>query len=533
MDREDTMKKQDTFVVTIAVILCTAVVLALLGAAMVLMPRISGFFGRNNTSIMFPEILLNEPFPASVAPERDLLKDEKLSRYDFDLTLDPQRSVMEGTLQLYYVNDEGVPMDSIHLLLYANSFEKAEYGAFEEMDFYRAYPQGFSPGSIEIHSLFSPEQHIEYQIGGEQNHVMEITLQHSIQPGESLYMVIDYTVQIPQCYGRFGRGENTWSLMNCNPILAVYEEGEWLDYPYYAIGDPFFSDVAHYSATVRTPQDYILAATGKTSMRAENGYNTWEVQAPSRRDFGFCTSNRFDTMQAYGTGGVLVRSYYLQGYADSGRTALVSALEALQYFTDAFGEYPYEEYALVQCEFFIGGMEYPGLVLIDSSSYGIPDRTQLDLLVAHESAHQWWYGVIGNDQVRYPWLDEGLTELSTNLFLRERRPSSNAYQVLYENYMRTIRMQGSTQGSFTAQMATYQYSDNTLYSAWVYDRAAQVLQDVMDEMGRERFLKGLQAYYKNHSMGIATPEDFLYYIAPKYPGDLHATLIEGFAKVRK
>ena len=66
-------------------------------------------------------------------------------------------------------------------------------------------------------------------------------------------------------------------------------------------------------------------------------------------------------------------------------------------------------------------MEYPNIVFLAREFYGQADAEILDYLVVHETAHQWWYGVVGNNQVTEAWLDEGLTEFSTVLFFEKVR----------------------------------------------------------------------------------------------------------------
>src|SRR5699024_3207279 len=83
-------------------------------------------------------------------------------------------------------------------------------------------------------------------------------------------------------------------------------------------------------------------------------------------------------------------------------------------------KYPYSQFSVVEADFYIGGMEYPNLVMIDQSLYSDDSEEYLELVTVHETAHQWWYGVVGNNQIEEAWLDEGLTEYSTLLYYRHR-----------------------------------------------------------------------------------------------------------------
>ena len=96
------------------------------------------------------------------------------------------------------------------------------------------------------------------------------------------------------------------------------------------------------------------------------------------------------------------------------------AKESIKIFNNLFGEYPYDTYSVVASDFYIGGMEYPTLVMIDNTLYDDNSKFLLEYVIAHETAHQWWYSVIGNDEVDEPWLDEALTEYSTILYFENK-----------------------------------------------------------------------------------------------------------------
>jgi aminopeptidase N len=343
---------------------------------------------------------------------------------------------------------------------------------------------------------------------GDQNQVLRISLPRAVGIGGTTRLTIEYTVNVPNCYGRFGYGDDTMSLVNCNPILSVYDGGKWYDYPYYAVGDPFYSETADYEATITAPEDWTIAATGVLTEREQGADKVWTVDAPGRRDFGFVASDNFDVMQTT-VDGVLVRSYYLRGSKSGGREALDTGAQAIDLYSKTFGQYPFSEFSIAEADFFIGGMEYPGMVLIDHSWYGSTgslDKMTLDLLVSHETGHQWWYSVIGDNEVMEPWLDEGLTEFTTQYFFeKERSASYNDYYQQNNDYYKTMR--SDQEGEYAATLPVYDFEDNQTYSAWVYDRTAEVLQDLRKKIGDGKFFSALQEYYRDNRLGTTTGAD--------------------------
>ena len=109
-----------------------------------------------------------------------------------------------------------------------------------------------------------------------------------------------------------------------------------------------------------------------------------------------------------------MNSYFLPGDEEGGRKALDWAAQALTIYQKEFGAYPYRELDIVETATTAGGIEYPGLVAVASRLYSDPNRQAFfESATAHEVAHQWWYNVVGNDQVNHPWLDEALTQYAT------------------------------------------------------------------------------------------------------------------------
>ena len=123
-------------------------------------------------------------------------------------------------------------------------------------------------------------------------------------------------------------------------------------------------------------------------------------------------------MQEVESLGTRVRSYFTGDNADAAKTALYAAVGALQIYSDQFGPYPYRDMAIVQAPLTFKGMEFPSISLIGSQDYQLYQKDLVNLVV-HEVAHQWWYNQVGSDQVRNPWLDEGLAEFSMYFYYQQ------------------------------------------------------------------------------------------------------------------
>src|SRR5262249_25597335 len=114
--------------------------------------------------------------------------------------------------------------------------------------------------------------------------------------------------------------------------------------------------------------------------------------------------------------------WYIKSMQDVSKPLLTAAVDGMNFYSKRYGEYPYEEVDVVLGEtgFGIAGMEYPGLV---NSLPKVPTANGIGPAVnvgVHELAHQWWYGIVGNNQVKEPWLDEGLTTFSEFLYMQKQ-----------------------------------------------------------------------------------------------------------------
>ncbi|MDD3242753.1 MAG: M1 family metallopeptidase [Eubacteriales bacterium] len=456
-------------------------------------------------------------------PVRLWAQAQDLCAYALEMEVDPRAHTARAELQVTYRNNESCAMEELHFLLYANSYSRQDYQIFEAAEQAQAYPNGFSPGGIAVRAVTAAGEALPYTIAGEQEQVLKVELGEALPPGGQTALCLEYTLTIPNCYGRFGYGDNTLSLANCTPILAVYDDNGWHDYPYYAVGDPFYSDAADYTARVTLPTGYTLASGGVTDCARRGTKNVWTVQAPARRDIAFVISNGFDVTEG-AAGNVCVKSYSLRGQEEAGERALRAACRALCYYEQRFGAYPYGVYSVVQTDFFIGGMEYPGMALIDARLYEPVLGQELEYVTAHETAHMWWYAAVGSDQVYEPWLDEALTEYAAREYTRVCAP--DAAQAMEQNISMMRQYRAGTPGAVNLPVQAFE--GNLDYSAWVYEKGADVMEALRLEMDAQEFDEALCAYYQENRLGLTDRAAFESVFSRGFGAGLDQWLDEAF-----
>jgi aminopeptidase N len=295
---------------------------------------------------------------------------------------------------------------------------------------------------------------------------------------------------VPQSPGRFGYAEDVWTFGNCLPILALRDSEGWRSDPYWPIGDPFVSQAANYHVSLTMPKGYTLAASSPL-----------DKDAFALRDWAMVIVKDYAIRQAQVDG---VRLIALSKAADRAEIMLVIAGKALSYFCKAYGSYPWETLTLVETPFPLGGMEYPGLAILSDSFLRAGNQDGLELSIVHELAHQWFYALVGSDQIRQPWQDEALCEWATLRYVRA------AYgQGAYEN-LKALRldaaMQENVRKDITPASPLDQFQSYQEYTAVVYGRGAAMLEAIELDTGKaDDFLK---AYCQQYAFRLATRQDF-------------------------
>jgi aminopeptidase N len=219
------------------------------------------------------------------------------------------------------------------------------------------------------------------------------------------------------------------------------------------------------------------------------------------RNFVFSASPYFQASSTV-AGGVTVTSYYFEGEALGGAAILEQAAKAVTTYSDRFAPYPYASLSIVEAVY-PDGMEYSGLFFLSQKFYTSYDGGKLNDLIAigvHEAAHNWWYGLVGNDQAEEPWLDEAMATYSEYIF----------YEVNHPN--RAASWWGFRVNAFDpsgwVDATIYNGGAFRPYTNAVYLRGARFLNALRGRIGDEAFFAFLRDYAAQMSYRRASSSDF-------------------------
>jgi len=447
------------------------------------------------------------------SPQKKLKKISKgLSNYSINAKVDAESMSVKANQEVEFVNCYDVSLDYVCFNLYANAFrENAKIKPFTDLNKGKCFPNGESFGEITINEVFVSNKKANYSLIGEDLNALKVEFFEQLEPKERLLITINFELNIANCVHRLGYYKNNINLGNWFPILAIYEKGEFLIEPYYSTGDPFFSDIANYKVEFTYPEKYLLHSSGEEKTnKIESGLKKDVISASAVRDFAvFLTENSEIVSKKVNKTDVK----YIGYKNDEDLNFLLEvASKAVLFFSKNFGEYPYKSLEIVKAPFLHGGMEYPGVVIISDNIENEFDKVKV---IVHEIAHQWWYAVVGNNEVDEAWLDEALSEYSTILFLSNHKEFDVTYEELiseaFANYTLFADILSSVNKKVNTSMLlrVNEYQSEYEYTYMIYVRGVLMFDSINQIIGNKKLVNVLKTYFKKYQFKIASTDDFI------------------------
>jgi cytoskeletal protein RodZ len=446
------------------------------------------------------------PTPVPTATQAAVVR--TIPKYVLEVSLDYEGHSLSASEQLDFVNRTEDTLDELVFNVFPNHAEDVFF--LESL-------------TMEPASTDEEPPELEYALSGTS---LRVILPSPLEPGDELTLFLDFSLDLPRMNpylewsnGSLGYSDRAIAVGNWYPILVPYREGQgWKAYAYHLVGDPYVSEVADYEVEIVAPAQVIVAGTGDE----EQFGNRWRYTAAEARSFAFAASDQYAvlTQQA---GHVTVSSYFFPAHERSGSDALAAASEAILTFEDLFGACPGSSYRIAEVDF-AGALEYSGLTFMGDDWYADHQggyRSRMVSLLAHEVAHQWWYGVVGSDQVREPWLDEALANYSSLLYYERQHPE--LVEWWWDVEVESYRPSGQI------DRPIYAFMDGRSYLNAVYRRGTLFIRDVRERMGDEEFFAFLRDYYESEAQKLSTADDFFAILNRHTAVDISSLLEEYFA----
>lgn len=428
------------------------------------------------------------------------------TRYQLRMTLDLEEATLSGSQHISYTNTETVALDALYLRLFPNT---PGYGGQDDC-----------VDPMTVSNLALDGERVE-PVSELQGSALHVPLNPPLPPGVNTSLTLDFTLTLPtesressEGYRQLGIYEGVVALANAYPLIPVYDDEGWHIELAPSYGDATFSDTAFFDVSITarttTPQTMTLAASGSCApVHTDAATTTWSCVAAPMRDFNALLGEDYE-IDSRDVNGVTVNSIFYSGHAEGGAAALEYASQAMRLFSARIGLYPFAELDVVETPTLAGGVEYPGLVVINQSYYDSAQgvSNQMEWVVVHEVLHQWWYSLVGNDQVDEPWLDEALVQYCTLLHYEEQHGQEVAERLLRGVFQQPYQELQETGRDQPVGLPVAGYSRRD-YGPVVYQKGPLYFHDLRQRVGQEAFWEILRVYFGQNRYRIARPEDWL------------------------
>jgi hypothetical protein len=430
------------------------------------------------------------------APRNDVY-----SQYTFDLNFDYDQHRLDAIEQVHFTNTYTRPISQIVFNV----------------------PPAHDRSTFELLSVKLDQATVRHQLNST---VLTISPPFILQPNAAIDLTIKFAINIPAltdaesfASSNLAYTDEATNIGYWYPILAPFRSGKWTTVPWHSIGDPFASDVANYTATITATPNVIIVSGGSMSQQD----NVWHYSIERARTFGLLASPNY-TESKYTFASITYSVFTFQRHTILAVPALSAMIRAVKLYSALYGAYPYSTLRAAE----VSGpwsMEFSGLVALGSTDFDGYDGTSHDRLsriTAHEVSHQWWYNLIGDNQAREPWLDEGFARFNELRFYEIY--SSDDAQWWWDNIIAPWDTDAPLDSSI------YAFDDHRAYLTDVYNQGAQFLDALRTRIGVGTFNAFIRDLAQRGSFNSITTDDFFTILREHTKVNLSPVLRKYFSK---
>ena len=484
----------------------------------------------------------------------------RIVNYEISARLDTKLRAVEGHETLTWLNDSSEEVRELRFHLYMNAFRDDKSTFQREED---GHPKKDALGSIEVKSLriaggadltksmrfLHPDDD-----NAEDRTVMAVALPEAVKAGRSIALEIDFHTKLPHVSARTGYHGDFYMVAQWFPKIGVWEkageryatQGQWNCHQFHANSE-FYADFGRYAVSLTAPSNYVVGATGVLENRREDAAAktaTYRFVQEDVHDFAWTASPLFQRIERTFDP---AREVSARELADTAKllglpekevslqpvrmilliqpehAAQVErhfkALRAgLKYFGLWYGKYPYPTITMVDPPYgggAAGGMEYPTLFTAGTSWLVSERRQAPEMVVVHEFGHQFWYGMVANNEFEEAWLDEGFNTYSTSKILdkvygpQDLSPSRWVHGpgVNWDAINRGAYLMGAKTDNLLRN--AWEYYDGSSYGLNSYPRSGITLRTLENYLGEATMARIMRTYFQRWRYRHPCTRDFI------------------------
>lgn len=447
-------------------------------------------------------------------------------RYRMDINFNSDKHQFEGFQELTYINNSPDTIDKVYYHLYFNAFQPGSM--MDERSRSIADPdkrigsriadlKQDEQGYQRIRRLAQGDQELAVYL---EQTVLKAELAKPLAPGDTTILNMSFEGQVPVQIRRSGRNNAEgidYTMTQWYPKLAVYDEDGW--HPNFYVAREFYGEYGSFEVNIEMDAEYVIAATGTLTNDAEiwqpsggeesfwdlkptdSKRRTWHFSAEQVHDFAWAADPEYLRIREQVSDELELNYYFLKKYRENWSRLPKFTTQFFELMSEQFGEYPYPQFSVIQGG--DGGMEYPMCTMLK----GTGNLKGLVGVTVHEAAHNWFYGVLGSNEYRFPWMDEGFTSFAEEEVLKTMWMDStkNPHVQAYANYLFLVK-EGQMEPLSTPGDL---YTRNRTYSISAYSRGELFLSQLKYIIGEKSFNQGMLTYFDRWKFKHPDPWDFI------------------------
>lgn len=491
---------------------------------------------------------------------------ERPVKYDLKVELLPETQSLQAREILTWTNLSQDYVPDMQLHLYWNAFKnelttvareskwdnlikryrlrKDEWGWIKIISLTTADGQDLLPAA----SFISPDDHNPFD-----QTVLKVTLPRPVAPGESITLNLEFQAKVPRNGLRAGYYKDGFFISQWYPKPGVYEEGKGWNCHQYHLNSEFFADFADFRVQITVPEKFVVGACGEEVEKNTDpatGKTTYTYVQQNIHDFAWTASPRFIKIERLFKAEEEIKPEEYRQVAEmldvspeelklpDVRMILLiekqhrhqierhfNALKAaLKYYGLWYGPYPYRTITMVDPPFRTGsgGMEYPTLFTAGTSLLLEKDVLSPEGVIVHEFGHNYWYGMVANNEFEEAWLDEGINTYSTGKVLAaaygpgkfpvrlNNVPLSRFLKLPSVYDWQTDRLFSSTVAKLDPIVNfSWKFYNSGSYALNVYQRASTCLYTLERLLGQKTMAKIMRTYQLRYRFRHPKTEDFI------------------------
>jgi len=487
--------------------------------------------------------------------------------YTIKVSLDDQKHELNARIEMDYINHSPDALDRIYIHLWPNAYSSQESAFAKELldrgdtRFYDAPLSDY--GRIDSLNFTINGAYARWEITKDPD-IAVLFMPKPLAPGEHIHIATPFHVKIPASFSRLGHTGQAYQITQWYPKPAVYDRDGWHPIPYRDQGE-FYSEFGKYDVEISLPANYVVGATGRLQNREElqwlaqkakkskeeleekateieesfdsdsfpasaNERKTLHYIAENVHDFAWFADKRFFVLQGVSTlpGGKTIETMALFTGLEASLWAnsLVYIDSSLHHYSHLVGKYRYPQCTAVEGALSAGaGMEYPMITVIGESG----NKQALQRVLLHEIGHNWFYAMLGSNERKNPWMDEGINSYYENRYYRKEkniRKDEMMSGMKAKNSLLHLARFAGLEGLDREKLIQLALSDkwingsdqpvtlssekytNTNYGLDVYTKTPLYLNHLEAALGQDEFDRIMHLYFEKWLFRHPQPEDF-------------------------